>query len=783
MKPGRALAAAGLAALASASWAFAQAPAPEPTAAPPATAAPATPAVAPATAVAPVPTPAPTPAPDPNRITFELKVPPEKGGGTILGAAGSLETVGEADAILDGGVEIAWKDIKVSARRLVLHRDEMTVEAEGEVIFDRGPNRIGAERVELDLVTENGTFWNASAAVDPEIFFTGSVVSKVGPDEYEVADGVFTSCTGDPVPDWSFALTRARVTVGGYARISHARMRIKKLPVFYWPYMVWPAKPERTTGLLIPNVGYSRRRGAYLGLAHYQVLGPSFDNTIYLDLWEEEFAGLGSELRYRPTEGTRGEALAYALRDPLTEDVEWKARWNHTTTDLPGGLRGVVVFEDYSDFDFFRQFERAESENTRRFLYSNAFVSGSWGPHSLNVLADQRETFLGEGATVTQRQLPEVEYRLRKLKLGELPLYLSLDTTASFLQASSSGLYDIGYGRFDLHPELTLPVKVAPWLSMSVTGGGRGTWWGESVPVTADDPATPEVERRCDAAGAAADQLFCGEDLTRVFPTASAEIVGPSLSKIFEGGAGRFAKFKHVIEPRWSYVYVGDSDDQARVTRFDEIDSFRSTHVAEVALVNRILAKPADETQGGAFEIFSLEIAQAVSLDDAQPLQRSNDGTRTRAESGLVTRLRFNPSRDLSVQAQATYSTLFAGLESTSISGRADLGRVDLNLTWFTRYDAETSETRSDQARLGFGLDLWPKRLRLDGQVNYDLDAAEIQQQRYFLSYFSQCYGFSLELREQVTASFESRDYRFAITLKNVGTFLDVTGGDSAQTR
>jgi hypothetical protein len=781
MRLGPALAAGALAALVSAGWALAQtppaeAPPAEPPSAPPA-------AETPPSAPAPVASPPAAPTPDPDRITFELEVPAEKGGGTIVGAAGSLETVGEADAVLDGGVEIAWKDVKVTARRIVLHRDDMTVEAEGDVVFDRGPNRIGAERVEMDLVTENGTFWNASAAVDPEIFFTGAVVSKVGPDEYEVTDGVFTSCTGDAVPDWSFALERARVTVGGYARITHARMRVKKLPVFYWPYMVWPAKPDRTTGFLIPNVGYTRRRGAYLGLAHYQVMGPSFDNTIYLDLWEEEFAGLGSELRYRPTDGTRGDALAYALRDPLTEETEWKLRWNHTTTDLPGGLRGVVVFEDFSDFEFFRQFERAESQNTRRFLYSNAFVSGSWGPHSLNVLADQRETFLTEDQTVTQRQLPEVEYRLRKLKLGALPLYLSLDTTASYLQASSSDLYDIGYGRFDLRPELTLPVKVAPWLSMSISGGGRGTWWGESVPVADDDPATPEVERRCDSGLAETGQLFCGEEVTRVFPTASAEIVGPSLSKIFEGGAGRFAKFKHVVEPRWSYVYVGDADDQERVTRFDEIDSFRSTHVAEVALVNRILAKPADESQGGAFEIFSVEIAQAVSLDDEQPLQRSNDGTRTRAESGLVGRLRFNPSRDLSVQAQATYSTLFGGLESTSISGRADLGRVDLNLTWFTRYDAETSETRSDQARVGFGLDLWPRRLRLDGQVNYDLEGAEIQQQRYFLSYLSQCFGLSLELREQVTASFESRDYRFAITLKNVGSFLDVSGGDSAQTR
>ncbi|MCB9377442.1 MAG: LPS-assembly protein LptD [Holophagales bacterium] len=733
-------------------------------------------------------TPAPAPAeappaavpPGPERITFELKIPVEKGGGAVAGSAGSLETEGETDAILSGGVEIRYKDMKITAQHLVLHRDQMTVEAEGEVVFDRGPDRIGAQRVDLDLVTQTGTFWEGTAYVDPDYYFSGSVISKVGENDYEVQDGVLTSCTGDPTPDWSFRMSRAKVTMGGYARIKHATMRVKKLPIFYWPYMLWPAKTDRTTGLLVPNVGYSRQRGAYLGLAHYQVLGPSWDNTIYVDLWEKDYAGLGDEVRYRPSEGTRGQLTAYALHESNVNQTEWRLRWSHETTDLPWGLRGVVSVEEYSDFDFFREFERAERDNTRRFLYSNAFVSGAWGVHSVNVMVDQRETFLsGSSDTVEQRQLPEIEYRLRKLKLGAAPLYLSVDTTASYLESSREDQYDAGYGRFDVKPELTLPVKVAPWLSLALTAGGRATWWGDSVPETRQDPETGQFGSYCDADPAQPGQVFCGETLTRVFPTASAELVGPTFSRIFDTGGEHFSKYKHVIEPRWSYGYVGDFDEQGRVARFDEIDAFTSNNIGEFALVNRLLAKPADPEQGGAFEILSFELAQALSFDDDKPLQSSHDGTRTRAESGISARLRFNPSRDFSLQAQAVYSTLFSGLDSTSLSGRADFGRVDLSLTWFTRWDSETGETRSDQARLGFGLELWPRRLHLVGQVNYDLENAEVQQQRYFLAYQSQCWGFVVEWREQITSSYETSDYRFSITLKNVGTFLDVTGGNS----
>ncbi len=718
--------------------------------------------------------------PGPEQITFELKIPVDRGGGAVAGSAGSLETLGETDAVLSGGVEIRYKDLKITAASMVLHRAEMTVEAEGDVVFDRGPDRIGAQRVDLDLVTRTGTFWEATAYVDPDFHFSGSVISKVGENDYEVQDGVFTSCAGDATPDWSFGLTRAKVTIGGYARIHNATMKVKKLPVFYWPYMLWPAKTERTTGLLVPNVGYSRQRGAYLGLAHYQVLGPSWDNTLFVDLWEQDYAGLGDEVRYRPSEGTRGQLTAYALYESVDEQTEWRLRWNHETTGLPWGLRGVVSVEQYSDFDFFREFERAEKDNTRRFLYSNAFVSGSWGAQSLNIMVDQRETFLGGGDTVEQRQLPEVEYRLRKLKLGRAPLYLSVDSTVSFLQSMKEDSYDVGYGRFDIKPELTLPVKVAPWFSLAVTAGGRATWWGDSVPETRQDPETGLNLRFCDSDPAAPGQVFCGEDLTRFFPTAEIEMVGPTFSRIFDNSEeSHFSKYKHIVEPRWSYGYVGDFDEQGRVNRFDEIDGFSSNHIGGFALVNRLLAKPSDPEQGGAFEILSFELAQALSFDQDKPLQSSRDGSRTRAESGISGRLRFNPSRAFSLEAKAVYSTLFSGLDSTSLSGRADFGRLDLNLTWFTRWDAETGETRSDQARLGFGLDIVPRRLNFKGQVNYDLEAAEIQQQRYFLTYQSQCFGFALEWREQVTSSYRTSDYRFSITLKNVGTFLDVTGGSS----
>jgi len=744
---------------------------------PPVVKVPETAAEAPAEAPAEPPAEPPAETAGLERIAFEFRVPETRGGGTVTGTAGAIETSGETTAVLTGGVEVKYRNQTFRADHVVLHRDTMTLEAEGDVVFDQATRRLVAARADFDLATETGTFWNASAFAEPDQYFRGEVLSKTGENTFEIRDGLLTSCAGDPTPDWSLRVTSAEVELGGYAHLKNVRMRMKKLPLLYVPYVVWPAKTERSSGFLIPNVGYSPSRGVQLGLAYYQVMGPSVDLTLLVDGWEQTWAGAGAELRYHPTEGSEGRFIGYLLSDRDNQQDEWRTIWRHTTKDLPLGLRGVIDVNHYSDYGFFRQFQRSEGENTRSYIYSNAFLSGNWGAQSFSVIADQRETFLTADRSSIQRQLPEVTYGVRKLKLGKSSFYFSLDTTASYLSSETDDRFDVSYGRVDLAPQLTVPLRVAPWLSVALTGGGRGTWWGESLPTTVVDEVSGTAVRVCDDGPIPDEQIFCGDALDRTYTTAQADIVGPSFSRIFESPGGTFAKFKHVIEPRFKYRYVGEFDEQGRVYRFDEIDSFSTSRIGSVALVNRVLAKPSDPTKGSAFELLSFTLAQDFSFLDEQPLQRSSDGLQTSKESPIVATLRLSPSTAFDLQAKAVWSTLFSDLASTSLSVRAKGARAGFDVTWYTSRNPELGRETSDQARFGFNLDVVKDRLKLSGQVNYDLLASEMQQQRYFLTYNSQCWNVVLEGREQRTSTFTARDYRFLLSLKNVGTFLDVNGG------
>ena len=628
------------------------------------------------------------------------------------------------------------------------------VTATGNVILDQGPRRLAGDTLTFDLGAKTGTLTHATAHVAPDYYFNGAEIAKVGDDSYTVVDGSFTSCEGE-TPAWSFRVGRAKVDVDGYAHVHSAAMKVKKVPILYTPYMLWPAKSERTSGLLVPNIGYSNLRGSYVGLAYFQTLGRSYDTTLFADNYGKGFVGVGDEFRYRPTDGTTGELRAYAIRDLDLGDDRWKVELDHATNDLPYGMRGVVTLRRFSDFNFFRDFERNIDRKTVRFVESRGFVSGNWGPHLVNLLINDRETFITT-STTTDRRLPELDYTLRATQIPHTPLVLKVDSSLAYLSVDRSATYVSDYGRVDALPQLSLPFRPAPWFSGSLSGGGRFTWYGDSL----------------DSTG----QGFTGDSLTRTVPVAGLDLIGPSFSRVFgkEGGA----RFKHIIEPRFTYSYQGDYAETSAIPAFDEIDTLGSGNVARFSLINRVKAKPAPTTEGAgssAVEAFSLEIARSYSFDDTRPLEVAADG-RTSQAGPLDAILRFNPGRAVDVRATASYSVLNRQLSQTSLASTFQLSRASLDLRWYTRFGAASGKTLSNQVRFGTTVNALPGRLSLQAAVNYDIELQNVLDQRYQIQFNAKCYGVRFEVRQFDASDRQATDYRLAFSLKNVGTFLDLTG-------
>lgn len=713
------------------------------------------------------PEPAP---PDPDRIDFTL--PLEDRGGTVTGSAGALELERRSYAVLTGGVEVEYEDLTLKADRAEIDLETRVVTASGRVVLDQGPRRLAGDTLTFDLDTKTGTMTEASAYVDPDYYFSGREISKVGDDVYTVTDGVFTACDQE-VPDWSFRMGEARIEVEAYAHVQHARLNVKRLPVFYTPYIVYPTKRERSAGLLVPNFGYSERRGTYVGTAYFQPIGRSYDTTLFADAYGQGFLGLGNELRYRPSEGTAGRFEGYAIRDQDRDEWRWRAELGHVSDDLPLGMRGVIDWIEYSDFGFFRDFERDFDRNSLRFQESRAFLTGNWGTHLVNLQVTDRETFTGE-RSLADRRLPALEYRLRSTPLWttplwQAPLYLTLNSSLAYLSVERSETYDARYGRADLFPEISLPLEPAPWLSLSLSAGHRLTWWEDSL------ETDPDVVQETGSS-------FSGDSLSRSLSTWGAEVIGPSISRVFDAPLGPFARFKHIVTPRVSYGYVDDFDRGREVPSFDGVDRLFSGNSARFSLVNRLMAKPKEQEAGAARDILTFELAQSYSFDDRQPLEQGPASLDEGAEllesrSGpLEATLRFAPSYATNVRAEWRYSTLFNQLTSSSIAADHSFGLHDFGVRYTTRFRPQDGETLSHQLRLAAGVAVLPGRLGVRGSFDYDLERSELQEQRYFLDWTAQCYGIRLEFREFKAGLNPETDYRIAFTLKNVGTFLDLTG-------
>jgi LPS-assembly protein len=724
-----------------------------------------------------------------TKASFEIRFRvPEPGGEVRLTTKNPVHY--EKDVFWEGSgeVTIEYQDVKITADRARYDFPTKTATLDGNVVVDQGPTRLSGTHGVFRVEDKTGRLENATANLAPAYHVVAQSIEKIGPATYRIQKGVFTSCDL-PKPEWSFYLSEADVTLDDYARMKNVSFRAGPVPVLYTPWLVWPTKQDRASGLLVPGVGYNGRRGGYLGLSYYWVTSRATDSTTQLDLYTKGAVGVGEEFRWTPSAESAGILQAYAIRDPeatvcvpLDEDpgagdpcttvdgragvfaqrekTRWKTRLDHVSDDLPFGFRGVLSVREYSDEQFLRDFERAFALSSSRQTLSRGFLTKNFGNDSVNLRVERSETFYG--TKVVQERLPSLEYSRRTSRIGRSPFYLAFESSLSYLYVNRGpGLARGEYGRADFHPTLSLPWKTVPWLSVTARGGGRWTGYSDS---------TNE-----------AHSAFEGASLTRTYAEAGASLVGPSFSRIYEVAVGPFGRFKHVIEPRVDYEYVSEVGDPLRIPVYDEVDTSLGRNQIRYAIVNRLLARPADaKAGGGANEIASLEIAQTHAFtlpQNPSGTSSSFDAFATRT-GPLEANLRLVPGGFFSFDGRLAYDLNGPQITAVSVATSVNWRTNYVNATWFSSQPRPVNgiaASRTDQIRVAAGVDIG-KSFRLDTQLNYDARENRLLEDRSLLTFNGSCYALFLEVRQLRLPPTTRRDYRLVVNLKDVGTLLDMNG-------
>ncbi|MGB6867924.1 MAG: LptA/OstA family protein, partial [Candidatus Aminicenantaceae bacterium] len=158
--------------------------------------------------------------------------------------------------IATGNVEIHYKTIKLFADRVELDTETKDVFAEGHVVIQSPGDVISVDRIQFNLDSKLGTFQNVFGRSSPNIFYEAETVEKTDENMYSMTKGSFTSCT-QPTPRWRFFFSRANLKKDDYMEMWSSVVRVKKVPILYFPYIKYPLDEERATGFLMPKLGYN----------------------------------------------------------------------------------------------------------------------------------------------------------------------------------------------------------------------------------------------------------------------------------------------------------------------------------------------------------------------------------------------------------------------------------------------------------------------------------------------------------------------------------------------
>ena len=504
-----------------------------------------------------------------------------------------------------GQVVIEKQATRLLADRVAFNNKTMTAEATGDVVLTVGGDVLTGQRVELDMNQETGVVHGGSLFLKENHFYIrGARIEKTGPDAYQVEKGSFTSCDGDR-PDWIITARTLRVAVEGYGTATHAVFRAANVPVLYTPYILFPAKTKRQTGLLLPEAGYSDRKGAYWDQPLFWAINDSSDATLYAHTMGERGTKIGLEYRYALTEASYGTIMADGLRDRKIDDGSAAATddWGYGDDDydrtnkdrywlrakldqeLPGGAMARLDLDIVSDQDYLTEFREGLSGfNATRDQFEDTFnrdldtydedtrtnrlnVNRTWSRFSLNgdlLWNDNVVNRRWEDTDDTLQQLPLIEFDGAKQNAFSSPFYWDLDSEYTYFYREDG---DRGH-RADLYPRVYLPLKWKNYLSVEPSAGWRQTTW---VMDRREDRSLDRSTYR---------QIY---DLKLDLSTEFSKVVGSPVKAA--------DRIRHSIKPRVTYTYTPDQD-QSDLPDFDTpIDRIVADNSVTYSLTNTLTAR------------------------------------------------------------------------------------------------------------------------------------------------------------------------------------------------
>lgn len=687
--------------------------------------------------------------------------------------AETLEYLAEQNLLVaEGEVEITYQTTRLTADRVEFNQITGNAVAIGNVFYEEAGETVVADQAEFNFDTDRGIMQMGELSLQDDHYITGQQLEKTGKETYDIRKGSYSACSG-PWPAWKFRCSSATIHNGQYLQAWNTVGYLKGIPVFYFPYFIFPIKTERQSGFLVPEVGFSDIKGFTIGNAFFWAISDSQDATLRHTFYEDRGHKLDLEYRYKYSQDTDGTFLGQYIRDRLDFTQKERLEWHHRQ-GLPYGIKALANLNLTSDKQFDQDFTNVLDSRTNQLLKSDASFTKNFSQHTLRLLIDRLDDLRAESSSRRDQRLPQLDIISQQQQIFGTNLYIQQQTQIAHVKREGNAAEKLDFSRIDVQPTLSMPINVfGQAVTINPSVQLRETYYTRNITTAADPDLTAQATHR-------------------EYYTASVGISGPRFNRIFDFGTdGRTQKLKHLIEPTLSLNYAPgiDETDLPKFDGVDRVGSEQRSRNMSYGITQRLLLKrvaPNEWTQylkdladekDVAVEQLPTEVKELVSLAVNQSYNFEVDKYNF---SDITATLQATPFENYNLSLNATYDLYAKAVISTSVDFRGALWNfLNFNTTWRRQasVNRETGETTSTSQFLDVttGMNFWGV-VGLTYRTRFNVETKDRLEDNVGLTYNAQCWSLLGNFTQQLVSGEHDRGFNIILQLKHLGRLFEYGG-------
>ena len=663
-----------------------------------------------------------------------------------------------------GKVLITFTGGFLKADVATLYRATNKAFAQGNVYLKSDQDVLEGDRVDFDITARTGTVDNGKMFIARNHFYIkGEKIEKRGEADYRLENATVTTCDGD-APDWRLAGSELAVTVDGYGTLKDGRFLARDVPIFYAPYLKFPAKTTRQSGLLLPHLSYSRdKNGVDVELPFFWAASESVDATLFSRYLEKRGLKEGLEIRYFPSPGSFGtfygdyindrkhvtETAGSISRDWQEDRHRWSYYLNHETTTADGiTLRSDIrrvsdpwYFRDFDSFNYYLEhYSQTGEDRFKRVSFRGDESLGSldstlrfgkdWSLINLTALARYTDDFSSPSNDATLQKYPEVILTGFRRPLAGTPLQFEFLAGYDHFYRQEGQKGHLG----EISPTLYLPMNLGPYVQVTPQAGFRESVWERTD--SGDDGGDKHGSREIFQLGAS---------------------LSTEIHRVYDVGGASVEKIRHGIKPEITYTFIPDAlQDNAP----DFLARIPAQNSLTYALTNTLLSRIREKDGRVTYrEMMRLKLAQTYDIREARS-DTADPEKGSRPFGDVTVELDLSPIQYFALSARNIYSVNSGGWQQQN-------------------YDLTVSDTRGDAVSAGYRYTrdvLEEINLSLKASLTSSLDAIYVLRHNkldgktiestYGFRYRRQCWNFEFTVEERQ----DDRTYIVYLSLLGMGT-------------